>query len=137
MHDYRDLIKPLKKLAKVPQAKLGGVACFIIKNNAIISSGVNYNPTGEPMEYEIDDKLITRPEVIHAEVVALSAANANEIDVAGSTMLLTMSPCLACAHEIVASGVHELLYLYEWWDKASIEVLQSAGIVTKKVTEAL
>lgn len=132
---YRDLVKPLKKLAKVPQARLGGVACFIIKNNAIVSSGINYNPTGGPMEDFIDGTFVTRPEVIHAEAAALAAAHDNAIDLAGSTLLITMSPCLACAKKVATSGIQEMVYLYDWWDKASLRVLKDAGITTKKWTE--
>lgn len=135
--DYTYLIKPLKKLAKVPPAKLGGVACFLIKNGAIISSGINHNPTGGPMEDVIDGKLVTRPEVVHAEIAALSAAEANAIDVTGSILLLTMSPCLRCAKIIAATNVAEVSYLYDWWDKASFDVLHAAGIRTKKLQEEL
>lgn len=128
-------LKPLKKLARVSQAQLGGVACFVIKNDAIISSGINYNPTGEPMEYVVDGKLVTRPEVIHAEIAALTAAQTNAIDVAGSTLFVTMSPCLACATRIATSGITNLVYLYEWWDKASLDILHGAGIATHQRRE--
>lgn len=128
-----DLVGPLKKLAKTSQAKLAGVACFIIKNGAIVSSGVNYNPTGEPMEALIDGKLVSRPEVVHAEIVTLQAATQNSIDLHGATFLITMSPCIKCAHEIAQTGIEELLYVYEWWDKAGLEILHQAGITTRKV----
>lgn len=131
----QDLIKPLKKLAKVPQAKLGGVACFFIKNSSIISSGINYNPTGESMEYEVDDKLVTRPEVIHAEVSAINSAQENAVDLTGSTLLITMSPCINCAKEIAKTGISELNYLYEWWDKAGLEMLEKQGVKIKQVKE--
>ncbi len=134
-HSLYDLIKPLKKLAKVSQAQLGGVACFIVKNGVIVSSGINYNPTGEPMEDMMDGKLVSRPEVIHAEAAALRAASKNEVNITGSTLLVTMSPCITCAKEIALTSIREVVYLYDWWDKAALDILAQAGITTHKLTE--
>lgn len=135
MIDIQDLIGPLKKLAKVSKSKIGGVSCFVVKNNAVISSGVNYNPTGEPMEELVDGKLVSKPEVIHAEVAAFQAAAENGIDVAGTTLLLNMSPCIKCAAEIAKTGVSDVKYLYEWWDKAALDILHGAGINTEQLKE--
>lgn len=135
MLNIQDLLAPLRRLAKVSQAKLGGVGCFIVKNGAIVSSGINYNPTGEPMEQIVDGKLVSRPEVIHAEVAAIRAAEANAVDLSGTTILLNMSPCIKCAREITQSGISELCYLYEWWDKAALDILREGGIKVKKLKE--
>jgi len=134
--EIRSLIGPLKRLARVPKAKLGGVACFFVKNGAIVSSGINYNPTGGPMEEKIDGKLVTRPEVIHAEVVAIRAARENKVDLRGAVLLLTMAPCIKCAKEIARTGISELYYLYDWWDKAALDILREQGIRVSKVEEA-
>ncbi|MCL2038168.1 deaminase [Candidatus Saccharibacteria bacterium] len=136
MIGIEDLIAPLKKLAKVPQAKLGGVACFFVKNGSIVSSGINHNPTGEPMEEMIDEKLVTRPEVIHAEVAAIRAANENGVDLTDATLLITMSPCIKCAREIAETGIGEICYLYDWWDKAALDILREHGMKVKKLKEA-
>jgi dCMP deaminase len=129
----QDLLAPLRRLAKVSQAKLAKVACFITKNGVIVSSGINYNPSGGPMEELVDGKLVSRPENIHAEVAALQAAATNHVSVEGATMLLTMSPCLSCANEIARTGVCEVGYLYEWWDKAGLDVLRAKGINVKQL----
>lgn len=135
MNSNEDLLGPLKKLAKTSKAQLGGVSCFIVKNGAIISSGINYNPTGEPMEDRIDGKLVSRPDVIHAEVAALQAAAANGVNLKDATLLLNMSPCIKCAQEIVKSDINEVNYLYEWWDKAALNILHDGGVTTKKLKE--
>ena len=136
MVENRDLFTLLKKLAKVSKAKLGGVACFFVKNGAVISSGLNFNPTGEPMEELVEGRLVSRPEVIHAEVAAIRAAADNAVDLSGATMLLTMSPCVKCAGEIAKTGIAELQYLYEWWDKAGLNIVQEAGINVEQLKEA-
>lgn len=136
MVENRDLFTLLKKLAKVSKATLGGVACFFVKNGAVISSGLNFNPTGEPMEELVEGRLVSRPEVIHAEVAAIRAAADNAVDLSGATMLLTMSPCVKCAGEIAKTGIAELQYLYEWWDKAGLNIVQEAGINVEQLKEA-
>lgn len=131
----QDLIKPLKKLSKTSKAKLCDVGCFFVKNGAIISSGVNHNPTGEPMEDEVDGKLVSRPEVIHAEISAINSAKENNVDLTDSTLMITMSPCINCAKQIIKTGINELNYLYEWWDKAAIELLKENGIKVIQLKE--
>lgn len=135
MVNDQDLIAPLKKLAKASQAKLARVACFVIKNGAVVSSGINYNPTGAPMEDLVDGEWVSRPEVVHAEVAAIQAATANHIELEGTRLLLTMSPCITCAHEIVSAGIRDVSYLYEWWDKASLDILHDGGVTTQKLKE--
>ena len=134
-HKYQDLLAPLRRLAKNSKAELAGVGCFIVKNGAIVSSGINHNPTGESMEMLVDGKLVSRPEVIHAEVAALQAAEINSIDLKGATLLLNMSPCLKCAEEIIKTDIRDVNYLYEWWDGAGLDVLQKNGIHTEKIKE--
>jgi len=130
-----DFFAPLKKLAKIPQTKLGGVACFFIKNGAIISSGINHNPSGGPMDQEVGGKIIAHPDVIHAEIAAIQAAKENGVNLTGSTLLLTMSPCLQCAEAIVETHIDQLHYLYDWWDKAALDLLRKNDI--KIVKESL
>lgn len=129
------LVAPLKKLAKASEAKLGGVACFIVKDGTIISSGLNHNPTGAPMEMIVDDKLVSRPEVVHAEIAALEAAAKNEVNIDGATMMLTMSPCIKCARAIAQSEIASVHYLYEWWDAAGLAILREHNIDVKKIEE--
>lgn len=63
-------------------AKRLKVGCVIVKNHSIISFGWNGMPTGYDncCEYEVDGKLVTRPEVQHAELNAI--ANLHKTDTA-------------------------------------------------------
>ena len=55
-------------------AKRLKVGCVIVKNHSIISFGWNGMPTGYDncCEMEVDGKLVTRPEVQHAELNAIA-----------------------------------------------------------------
>ncbi len=132
---YQDFLAPLRRLAKTSKAELAQVACFIVKNGAIVSSGVNHNPTGGPMEEMIDGKLVTKPEVVHAEVAAIKAAEINGVGLRDATLLLNVSPCIKCASEITKTDIKEVCYLHEWWDKAGLETLHQNGVKTEKLKE--
>ena len=76
-----DIIKDNKMYMQIAQiaaersyAKRLRVGCVIVKNHSIISFGWNGMPTGYDncCEMEVDGKLITRPEVQHAELNAIA-----------------------------------------------------------------
>lgn len=139
MIEIVDFVKPLKRLARVAEKKygahLGAVACFFLKNGAVVSSGVNHATDGGAMEDFRDGKWVTRAEVVHAEVAAIAAARENGVDLRGAELLLTMSPCLACARELAKTGIVRLYYVNEWWDVAGLELLREAGVETIKLEE--
>jgi len=133
--EIKDYVRPLKRLAKIPHTQLGGVACFFIKNHAIISSGINHNPTGKPMDIISDGKTIAHPAVVHAEIAAITAASQNHIDLTDSTLLLTTAPCIKCARAIAHTHIKALYYLYDWWDQAALDLLRAQNIKIIKLKE--
>lgn len=52
----------------------------------------------------------TLPTVLHAEEVAIIAANENRADLTGATLYVTRQPCLSCAKLIVESGIKQVYY---------------------------
>jgi dCMP deaminase len=54
---------------------------------------------------------VTLPHVIHAEVNCILKAAKNGSSVNGSTLYLTLSPCLDCSKLILQSGVKRVVYL--------------------------
>lgn len=83
--------------------------------------------------------LKTKPYVLHAEANAItklaksnnsscSALPNNQTE--GSTLYITMSPCLDCAKLIIQSGIKRVVYKNEYWNdkKSGIDLLRKAGI---------
>lgn len=73
-----DIVKDNQMYMRIAQiaaersyAKRLKVGCVIVKNHSIISFGWNGMPTGYDncCEMEVDGKLVTRPEVQHAELM--------------------------------------------------------------------
>lgn len=101
------------RTALMSYAQRKQVGCILVKGDQIISYGWNGMPSGDPNECEIkteDGKLITKPEVSHAEDNTLrKLVRSNESSV-GSVMYLTVSPCRICADRIKSAHIAEVVY---------------------------
>lgn len=77
-------------------AKRLKVGCVIVKNHSIISFGWNGMPTGYDncCEMEVDGKLVTRPEVQHAELNAIAKLAENGYSSKDAAIFITHSPCI-------------------------------------------
>ena len=144
------------------------VGAIIVKNDAVISIGVNGTPPGwdnvcEQREYWIADpgswydtktitelwpfeeagsplmaprryKLVTRPEVIHAEANALDKLCKHGGGADGADMFITHAPCLDCAKRISNVGIKNVYYAEEYRDRNGLDFLSKAGVNCELVT---
>lgn len=133
---YMNVAKQVASLSHCVRSKVGAV---LVKGGNIISFGYNGTPTGmdnccERREYVskregswldtdiINEnwpyrdekghyKLVTKSETIHAEVNAILKAAKTGASVDGSTLYLTLSPCLDCSKLVLQSEVKRVVYL--------------------------
>ena len=94
------------------------VGAVLTKETRIISIGYNGPPAGtHNCDEEWPDKGCPRDSkggcslAIHAEQNAILYAVKNQSSVEGSTLYVTLSPCLACARIIFTSGIKKVIYL--------------------------
>lgn len=113
------------------------VGALIIKDKQIISDGYNGMPHGFPneeVEYYEDaglagGALTTNPLVLHAESNAiLKCAKNGGVSSEGSTLYVTMTPCLQCCKLIIQAGIKQVFYRDAYRDMSSLAVLERAGI---------
>ena len=118
----RSYAKPLK------------VGCVIVKNHSIISFGWNGMPTGYDncCEMEVDGKLVTRPEVQHAELNAIAKLAENGYSSKDAAIFITHSPCIHCALLIQKCGISQVFYHELYRSREGLDFLERAGI---KVTQ--
>ncbi len=86
---------------------------------------------------EIDTRyrLVTKPEVLHAETNAIAKlAKSNESGL-GATMFITHAPCLDCAKLIYQSGISNVLYRDAYRDTSGITFLEKSGVLVEKIDE--
>jgi len=78
-------------------------------------------------------RLVTKPEVLHAETNAIAKlAKSNESGM-GATMFVTHAPCLDCAKLIYQSGIGSVLYRDTYRDTSGITFLERSGVKVEQV----
>jgi dCMP deaminase len=113
------------------------VGALLVKDRQIISDGYNGMPSGFPneeVEFEENGQLVTNPLVLHAESNAiLKCAKQGGVSSDGSTLYVTLSPCVDCAKLIIQSGIKRVVYRNEYRIIDSLVILKLAGIEIMKL----
>lgn len=128
------------QLSKAVRRKVG---CLIVKDDQIISDGYNGTPAGFDNTCEFvnegfldraENKLQTKPEVLHAESNALMKLAKSTNSSKDSTIYLTMSPCFDCAKLIIQAGVIRVVFSEKYRNQKGIEFLRSNNVIAEGVT---
>ena len=122
------------------------VAAVIVKENHLLSTGYNGTPRGvtncfdggcprcaghTPSGHGLDECLC-----VHAEQNAICQAAFHGAAVKGSTIYVTISPCLTCAKLIVNAGIEEVVYGgdYSFLDTVK-KMFKDAGVKVRQFKE--
>lgn len=137
------------------------VGALIVKDNMIISDGFNGTPTGmsntcekvtclfhenrnDCASYQLDElacvqcqnaKLETLPTVIHAECNAITKLARSTQSSEGSTLFVTLSPCVECAKMIIQSGIRRVVYEQKYRKDDGLKLLEEAGIEVEQYNQ--
>lgn len=116
---FINIAKETSTLSHCVRSKVGAV---LVLNGNIISFGYNGTPSGMSNNCEEND--VTLPYVIHAEinVILKAAKTGNSVD--GSTLYLTLSPCIDCSKVILQSGIKRVVYLTEYRNLDGVNFLK-------------
>lgn len=123
------------------------VAALIVKDKRIISMGWNgvvegakhctdvfkdYDTFSE--EFKEKHREWSKDNELHAELNAIAFAAKEGISTEGAEIYITMPPCSACAHLIIAAGINKVFYKKNHNSSMkSIEKLNRVGIVVNKI----
>jgi dCMP deaminase len=133
---YIEMAKCWSQLSKARRNKVG---CLIVKNGSIISDGYNGMPRGFDNNCEIETeeysmlasqayRLVTRPEVLHAESNAITKLAKSTQSSSGATLYTTASPCVECSKLIIQSDISRVVYHQLYRDDQGILLLKKSGI---------
>ena len=116
---FINIAKETSTLSHCVRSKVGAV---LVKDGNIISFGYNGTPSG--MDNTCEEDNVTFPHVIHAECNAIlkAAKTGNSVD--GSTLYLTLSPCLDCSKLILQSAIKRVVYLNQYRNPQGIDFLK-------------
>jgi dCMP deaminase len=78
-------------------------------------------------------KLVTKPEVLHAESNAISKCAKWYSSTQGATLYVTLSPCFECAKLIIQAGIKRVCYGEEYRDRSGLDFLLQNNIEIKQV----
>lgn len=121
------------RLSKAIRAQVGAV---LVTSQGVTLTGYNGTPTGLSNECETVTwnsehelkHLITKPEVIHAELNCILKAAREGVSCIGATMYVTLSPCVPCAAMMIQTGVKRLVYKEMYRDQGGVALLLQAKV---------
>ena len=125
-------------LSYAQRTKVG--ACLVTRTGIIVP-GINGLPKelGNDLEYQEfvfntkETRLITKPEVVHAEQACLNKSAREGVSVEGSTLYTTLSPCAQCASNMIWLKVQRVVYLQQYRDTRGLDLMKQAGIIVSKL----
>lgn len=121
------------------------VGAVLAKDTRIISVGYNGPPAGtHNCDEEFGETGCSKDSkgscslAIHAEHNAILYAVKNKTSVEGSTLYVTLSPCIACARIIFTMGITRVFYLNSYaeykglGEDEGVEFLNKFGVETRR-----
>jgi dCMP deaminase len=156
-------MKVAETYANLSSATRLKVGCVIVKNDTIIGIGYNGMPSGwtnncEEVIYKestgfedaeslfengwtfgtdketaLWSKKVTKPEVIHAEINAISkvARSTNSSD--GADMFITHAPCIECSKTLFQAGIKKVFYRNTYRSEDGLKFLEKCNVYVEKV----
>ena len=79
-------------------------------------------------------KLVTKPEVLHAESNAIAKLAKTNLSGAGADIFITHSPCVDCAKLIYQSGINRVYYIDNYKNDDGINFLKSSGVTVSQIS---
>lgn len=137
--DFDDIYMELAvNLAKRSHCIKKHVGAVLTKDTRIISIGYNGPPAGThncdvefPTEGCARDSKGSCSLALHAEQNAILYAVKNNTSVEGSTLYVTLSPCLACARIIFSMGISKVFYLFSYAEYKGIGSDEGVDFLSK------
>ena len=126
-----------KRFAELSSARRLHVGAIVVKDDRIISIGYNGMPSGWDNCCEDEhrsgntgygSKLVTKPEVLHAETNAIAKLAKSSESGLGATMFVTHSPCIECAKLIYQGGISTVYYRNNYRSDDGINFLTKSKV---------
>ncbi len=111
-----------------PRFKVGSVV-VTSDNTQVLAMGYNGNYAGGPNEAESTEP--GKSGMLHSEINALIKLDYNNPK--KKKLYVTLSPCRMCAKAIINAGIGEVIYDEEYRDSSGIELLESVGILVRRI----
>lgn len=128
---YMQTARAFAKLSYATRKKVGGVA--ITPQDVMVYSW-NGRPIGDDNHCE-DEGGDTHQDVLHCESNLVAKAAREGISLKGSTVVVTLSPCLNCSKQMYQAGVMRVVYDEEYRDLSGIDFLRKHSVFVEQYEE--
>ncbi len=109
------------------------VGSVVVKSNRIVSMGYNGFIAGTPHTSYVREG--HEQAIIHSEINAL--ANSNRLggtSLEGAIIYVTHYPCINCFKSIAATGIKEIIYMYDYNNDSLVQTIASeSNIIIRKL----
>lgn len=138
---YLDTAERFAQESTAVRLKVGAI---VVKDDRIISIGINGTPAGWDNvceeEQQLPDgsvQLVTKKDVLHAEHNAITKLARSTESALGAAMFCTHAPCIECAKLIASSGITAVYYRDTYRSQDGLVHLAKRGVSVKKVSKNL
>jgi dCMP deaminase len=138
---YMELAEKLALRSHCVKAQVGAV---LTKDTRIVSLGYNGPPAGThncdqewPQDGCARDSKGSCSLALHAEQNAILYAVKNNTTIDGSTLYVTLSPCIACARVIYTMGIKRVYYKNSYAEYKNIAVDEGVEFLKKFGVEVI
>lgn len=114
-----------------PRTKVG---CAVVLESGVVCPGFNGHASGGPNDWAFSPT--GNPEVVHAELNALGKCLEEGLSAKGSSVYVTLSPCLECAKLLVRARVSRVIYLTEYRITEGLDYLKKYNVEVVKYEDA-
>lgn len=128
---YMETARAFARLSHAQRKKVGGIA--VTPQDVVIYSW-NGRPAGDPNVCEVNPEL-THPEVLHCESNLVAKAAREGISLKGSSVFVTLSPCLPCAMQMFQAGVVGVFYDEEYRLTDGVDFLKEHQVYVEHYKE--
>lgn len=127
---YMEIAQTVAKQSYCVRKKVGAV---LVTKEGVISIGYNGTISKHYLNVCELENGETAPWVVHAEEAALYKLSKSNISVAGSSLYVTLAPCVQCAKMLAANNISKVFYIDPHKGNAGLEILKNCKIEVVKV----
>jgi len=132
---FMDITRLVARRSTCMRRQVGAV---MVKDKNILATGYNGTPSGIThcdvtgcLREQLKVPSGERHELcrgLHAEQNAIIQAARHGVNIDGSVLYCTDSPCIICTKMLINAGIRKVIYLKGYADKLSMEMLAESGI---------
>ena len=127
---YMDYAIRTAQESKCPRKQVG---CVVLTESGLIAPGLNGHACGGPNEWAYSED--GNQEVVHSELNAMGKLLEEGVSAKGSTVYVTLSPCIECSKLLVRAKVKRVVYLESYRKTDGLNYLIKYNVLVEKFKE--